>query len=112
MRRARKRKVRCRCRNCGARNTKSGELKYGLARARCRNCLKTGTLRIDKWADARGWLIGRCCRCNGVPFPHRPKFIGMTNHCGADILVWCHSIDEAGYERIRELEQSARWQRL
>lgn len=94
--------LRCRCRWCGARNTKKREPKGGIEAARCRHCHKRGTLRIDQWAQRRGWLARGVCRCNGVPFPHRPQMHGYITHLGGEMLAWCCQVTDAQWRDFEE----------
>lgn len=95
--------LRCRCRYCGARNTKKREPIRGLTAARCRHCRKTGTLRIDKWAQRRGWLDEEICRCSSVPFPHRPQMHGFIKHLGSEMLAWCRQTTDEQAAAFHEL---------
>jgi|TARA_R110001583_G_scaffold72563_1_gene202999 hypothetical protein len=60
----------CRCRSCGARQVKAKHPAEYLRRIRCKSCGEFDTLRIDKWADRRGWRY-QTCYCDGYHFPHR-----------------------------------------
>lgn len=60
----------CRCRSCGARQVKARHPDDYLRRIRCTSCGAFDSLRIDRWADGRGWRH-KTCYCDGYHFPHR-----------------------------------------
>ncbi len=62
----------CRCRVCGARQVKAKHPSDYVRRLRCRSCGSVDSLRIDSWADQRGWRH-LTCYCDGYHFPHRIK---------------------------------------
>lgn len=58
----------CRCRKCDARQVKPRHPDAYVRPPRCRQCGRTGTLRLDKWAQNRRQIT---CTCGGYWFPHR-----------------------------------------
>lgn len=64
------RRRRCRCRSCGARQVKAKHPDEYQRRIRCKSCGAFDSLRIDKWADGRGWR-NKTCYCDGYHYPHR-----------------------------------------
>lgn len=60
----------CRCRQCGARQVKAKHPDEYTRRIRCKRCGAFDSLRIDQWADRRGWR-SQTCYCDGYHFPHR-----------------------------------------
>ncbi len=60
----------CRCRICGARQTKPRHPDEYVIGPVCTRCGRRNTLRIDKWADSKPWRRDTC-RCDGYHFPHR-----------------------------------------
>lgn len=54
----------CRCRKCQARQICTGI----VANTKCRQC-GDRALRIDQWAQNKGWRK-RVCRCDGYHYPH------------------------------------------
>lgn len=71
--------VHCRCRACGARQTKPRAPSEYVRGPVCRRCRRRDTLRVDKWANTRQWRKN-VCRCDGYPYPHRVKFSLWCRH--------------------------------
>ncbi|GHC34502.1 hypothetical protein GCM10010082_31460 [Kushneria pakistanensis] len=77
----------CRCRACGARQVKEKAPDEYTRPPRCRRCGQTGTLRIDQWADRKGWRY-QTCHCDGQalerpghkPWPHRRGSRGCLHY--------------------------------
>lgn len=69
----------CRCRVCGARQMLAKHPDEYVNRRRCRQCGRFDTLRIDRWADRRGWRA-QTCYCDGLWFPHRHGSKGCRDH--------------------------------
>lgn len=61
-------KFHCRCRRCGARQTRTRHPETFTPR--CRGCGARGTLRVDKWAQGRPWRQN-VCSCEAYHFAHR-----------------------------------------
>ena len=61
-------KYHCRCRICGARQTRSRH--PDDFKPRCSQCGRVSTLRVDKWANRRPWRKNLCV-CAAYSFVHR-----------------------------------------
>lgn len=102
-------RVHCRCRACGARQTKPKAPEEYVTAPVCRRCKAkwyrprtagknvvcslVPALRVDTWANGRGWRK-HTCYCDGYHHPHREG------------SRWCyenpcygHTKDELGTER-------------
>lgn len=94
--------VHCRCRVCGRRQTKPQAPDQYTTAPICRGCGRkwyrpknlgkyvtcslVPVLRVDKWAEARGWRK-HTCYCDGYHHPHREG------------SRWCYKNEEYGLTR-------------